>query len=134
MKLRGFSTLRLPKRSYTFHTVDAKTNQVKVPLLGLPKEEDWVLYAPYEDKTMIRDVLAYELSNKMGRYAPRTRYVEFFLNTDGGPVNMRDYAGVYVLVEKDQAWQGTRQHRQARSGNEDRARDHRRLHHQARSQ
>lgn len=100
VKLRGFSTLRLPKRSYSFHTVDAKTNQVKVPLLGLPKEEDWVLYAPYEDKTMIRDVLAYDLSNKMGRYAPRTRYVELFLNTDGGPLNMRDYAGVYVLVEK----------------------------------
>ncbi len=100
VKLRGFSTLRLPKRSYSFHTVDAKTNQVKVPLLGLPKEEDWVLYAPYEDKTMMRDVLAYELCNKMGRYAPRTRHVELFLNTDGGPVNMRDYAGVYVLVEK----------------------------------
>ena len=100
IKLRGFSTLRLPKRSYTFHSVDAKTNQVKVPLLGLPKEEDWVLYAPYEDKTMIRDVLAYELAAKMGGYAPRTRYVELFLNTDGGPLNMRDYAGVYVLAEK----------------------------------
>lgn len=100
VKLRGFSTLRLPKRSYTFHTVDAKTNQVKAPLLGLPKEEDWVLYAPYEDKSMIRDVLAFELSNRMGHYAPRTRYVELFLNTDGGPLTMRDYAGVYVLMEK----------------------------------
>lgn len=100
MHLRGTTTLHLPKRSYAFHTVDAETNQTKVSLLGLPREEDWVLYAPYEDKTLIRDVLAYELANRMGHYAPRTRYVELFLNTSRRPLSLRDYAGVYVLMEK----------------------------------
>jgi hypothetical protein len=97
---RGNTTQRLPKSSFTFHTVDGQTNQVKAALLGLPAEEDWVLYAPFEDKTLIRDVLAYELANKMGRYAPRTRYVELFITASRHQLSMRDYAGVYVLVEK----------------------------------
>jgi hypothetical protein len=97
---RGTSSLQLPKHSYTFHTVDAQTNQMKVELFGLPKDDDWILYAPFEDKTLIRDVLAYELSNKMGQYAPRTRYIELFCQNSDGPISMRDYQGVYVLVEK----------------------------------
>lgn len=98
--VRGNSTRRLPKSSYTFHTVENRTNQVKVSLLGLPKEEDWVLYAPYEDKTMIRDVLAFELARQSGHYAPRTRYVEVFIARSPGRLSMRDYVGVYVLMEK----------------------------------
>ena len=98
--LRGYTTLHLPKHSYTFHTVDNRTNQTKVSLLGLPADDDWVLYAPFEDKTMIRDVLAYELANKTGHYAPRTRYIELFVNSQAHPLSMRDYAGVYVLMEK----------------------------------
>jgi hypothetical protein len=98
--MRGSSTMDLPKHSFTVHMLDSKTNQTKVALLGMPKEEDWVLYAPFEDKTMIRDVLAFQLANKMGRYAPRTRYVELFMSSSRRPVSMRDYAGVYVLMEK----------------------------------
>src|SRR5690242_8555723 len=48
----------------------------------------------------MRDVLAYELFNRMGRYAPRTRYVELFIRTSDRPLSMRDYAGLYVLIEK----------------------------------
>jgi hypothetical protein len=59
-----------------------------------------VLYAPYVDKTLMRDVLGYELSNMMGRYAPRTRFVEVFIHYSAGKLTYRDYAGVYVLVEK----------------------------------
>jgi hypothetical protein len=98
--LRGSSTLQLPKQSYTMHTFDRQGKQTKVSLLGLPKEEDWVLYAPFEDKTMIRDVLAFELMRKMGHYAPRTRYVELFMKRADGLLSMRDYCGVYVLMEK----------------------------------
>jgi hypothetical protein len=98
--LRGYSTLRLPKPSYTLHTVDSATNQIKVPLLGLAADEDWVLYAPFEDKSLIRDVLAYELARRTGHYAPRTRFVELFVRTSNRPLSMRDYVGVYVLIEK----------------------------------
>jgi hypothetical protein len=34
------------------------------------------------------------------RYAPRTRFVEVYLNTSGGPVSAANYNGIYVLEEK----------------------------------
>lgn len=99
---RGNSSRWLPKSSYTLHTLDAQTNQAKVALLGLPKEEDWVLYAPFEDKSLLRDVLAFELARRMGHYAPRTRFVELFIDEEPQPTALasKQYAGVYVLVEK----------------------------------
>jgi len=100
VNVRGFSTLRQPKNSLTFRLIDENNDKVKASLFGLPKESDWVLYAPYSDKTLIRDALAYELSNQMGRYAPRTRFVEVFIDRSGGKLGSRDYMGVYVLVEK----------------------------------
>ena len=100
VNVRGFSTLRQPKNSLTVRLIDENNDKVKAPLFGLPKESDWVLYAPYVDKTLIRDALAYELSNQMGRYAPRTRFVEVFMDRSGGKLGQRDYMGVYVLVEK----------------------------------
>lgn len=100
VNIRGFSTLRQPKNSYTVNLRDANGDKLRVSLLGLPKEADWVLYAPYADKSLIRDVLAYELSNQMGRYAPRTRFVEVFVHRYGARLNRSDYQGVYVLAEK----------------------------------
>ena len=100
VNVRGFSTRHQPKRSLTIRLLDENGDKTKAGLLGMPKESDWVLYAPYADKTLMRDVLAYELSNLMGRYAPRTRFVEVFMDRSGGKLSQRDYAGVYVLVEK----------------------------------
>ncbi len=100
VNLRGFSTLRQPKNSMTVRLIDEDNSKVKAGLLGLPKESDWVLYAPYADKTLIRNALAYELSNQMGRYAPRTRFVEVFMERSGGKLGQRDFMGLYLLVEK----------------------------------
>ncbi len=60
--------------------------------MGLPKETDWVLNAPFIDRSFLRNVLAYDLFRCMGRYASRTRYCELFLNGE--------YKGVYILMEK----------------------------------
>ena len=51
----------------------------------------------------MRTMLAMEFSNSMGYYSPRTRFVEVFVNENGGQVggpNSDDYKGVYVLMEK----------------------------------
>src|SRR5207244_4975977 len=93
-------SLRYPKKSYTLKTVDDGDDPLNVALLGMPKESDWVLYAPFPDKTLMRDVLAYELSNEIGRWAPRTRFVELFVNETGGRISRRDYLGVYVFEER----------------------------------
>jgi hypothetical protein len=80
------------KLSYTVETrTDSGTN-LNVPLLGLPQENDWVLYGPYSDKSLIRNALAYHLGNAMGWWSPRTRFCEVFINDE--------YRGVYVLTEK----------------------------------
>lgn len=92
IELRGESSQMFPKKSFKVETQDAAGNNLNVPLLGMPPENDWVLYAPYTDKTFLRDVLAYKMGRDLGNYAPRTRFVELIVNDD--------YQGVYVLIER----------------------------------
>ena len=69
-------------------------------MLDLPAQSDWVLYAPYDiDRALIRNALMYELSNRLGRYAARTRFVEMFLAESGQRVDASKYVGVYVIIE-----------------------------------
>src|SRR6266404_3406072 len=100
LNVRGHTSLRHPKHSYHFQTKTDGLTSRKVSLLGLPKDSDWVLYAPYSDKSLIRDVLGYEISNQIGRYAARTKFVEVFLNDSRGKLSQRNYLGVYVFEEK----------------------------------
>ena len=68
----------------------------------MPAESDWVLYAPYSEKTLMQNALAYMWSNRMGQYAVRTRFVEVFMNGNAGSKvdYAGDYRGVYILMEK----------------------------------
>jgi len=89
---RGNSSQWQDKTPYRFETVDNNGENNNVELLGMPAENDWVLYAPWQDKTFIRNALTYKLSNELDRYASRTRHVELYLNDE--------YRGIYVLMEK----------------------------------
>ena len=71
-----------------------------MPALGFPAESDWVLYASYFDRTLLRDSLVYDLSNQYGQYGVRTRPVEVYLNTGGGTISEADYLGVYIFEER----------------------------------
>lgn len=97
---RGNTSRQFPKRSYTIKLTRDDGRTEPASLAGLPAEFDWVLYAPYFDRTLLRDVLAYDLSNRIGRYAPRTRFVEVFVVGRGRRLRSSDYLGVYVLTEK----------------------------------
>lgn len=93
IELRGSSSLFLfPKVGYAIETRLENGENNNVSLLGLPKENDWVLYGPYSDKTLIRNALAYKIAGSMMDYAPRTRFCELVLN--------EEYLGVYMLTEK----------------------------------
>jgi len=100
VKIRGYTSRRYPKHSLTVELRDAFDAPVHESLLGQPADSDWVLYAPYPDKSLIRDALAYEISNQMGHYASRTRFVEVFLNDTTNRLSRAHYVGVYVLEEK----------------------------------
>lgn len=92
IEYRGSSTQGFPKKQYGMSTVNADGTERNVSLLGLPEENDWILNAPYTDKTMMREYLTYNWARRMGHYATRTRYCE--LVVDG------QYQGVYILLEK----------------------------------
>ena len=92
IEIRGSSSQMFPKKQYGFETIDSTGEDEDVSLLGFPAESDWILYAPYSDKSLIRNVLAYKLANNIGRYASRSRLCELVLNDE--------YMGVYVLLEK----------------------------------
>lgn len=97
--VRGHSSSGFEKKQYKLETWDEYAEDLDASVLGFPADSDWVMYAPYSDKTLMRNLLAYKWSNEMGRYAVRTRCVEVFMNKDGNDVSASDYAGVYVFME-----------------------------------
>ncbi len=100
IKIRGSSSANFDKKPYGLEIRDERGNDRSASILGFPSESDWVLYPPYSDKTFMRNVLAYDWSNDIGRYAVRTRFVEVFVKSGVGRLAYADYAGVYVLMEK----------------------------------
>ena len=100
IKIRGTSSQDFPKKQYSIEIIDDDGNELNVSLLGLPEESDWVLSAPYSDKTLIRNTLAYELANQMGFYAPRNKFIELFINEREDLLIEGGYKGVYTLIEK----------------------------------
>lgn len=89
---RGQSSAGFPQPQYNVETQDAFGNNLNTSILGMPQENDWVLYAPYNDKTIMRNVLTYKLGRDFGKWAPRTRFCEVVLNNQ--------YQGIYVMMEK----------------------------------
>ena len=90
--LRGSSTKNFEKKSYSIETADMSGVKQLVSLLGMPIESDWDLVSVYQDKSLVRDPLTYDLSRSMGHYAPRYRNVEVVLNNE--------YQGIYEVTEK----------------------------------
>ncbi|MGZ3882986.1 MAG: CotH kinase family protein [Bacteroidia bacterium] len=90
--IRGNTTQNFEKKPYSVELHDASGAKLSAPLLGMPTESDWELIAEYQDKTLMRIPMTYQLSRQMGNYAARTRNVEVIFNGE--------YAGVYALVEK----------------------------------
>ena len=101
LKVRGSSTAGRPKPSLSLEAWDAYDQGRGIAPLGLPRDADWVLWGPYNfDLTLMHNPFIYELSNQIGRYAPRTRFVEVFFHMGGRPLRSNNYYGVYALTEK----------------------------------
>jgi hypothetical protein len=99
--IHGSSTESLPKHAFSLEFWDDLDNSADYSPLGLPAESDFVLYAPDNfEPVLIHNPLIYQLSNEIGRYAPRTCLVEVYLVTNTGPVLATNYNGIYVLEEK----------------------------------
>ena len=92
IEIRGSYSATLPQKPFGIETRDIQGNNNNVPLFGMPQENDWILLANYNDKTFLRNVLAFDLFEKMGHYAPRTKLCEVVINDI--------YNGIYVFTEK----------------------------------
>jgi hypothetical protein len=95
IELRGQTSQDFPKKPYGIELRDGAGMARKMPLLGMPPESDWVLYAPcYFDKSCLRNAFIYHLYRELDpdRYGVRWRFAEVFID--------RDYKGLYLVVER----------------------------------
>ena len=96
IEIRGNSTSSLPtipKKQYGFETRAADgINSTDVSLFGMPAQSDWILSAVMSDKSLIRNMLTYQIAREMGKWASRTQYCELVINDE--------YRGVFIFEEK----------------------------------
>lgn len=101
---RGAYSTEWRQKPYSVEAMDEAGAEVDVAPLGMPPHADWVLYFPdadqNKDPSLLFNTFAYELSGRMGHYAARFRWVEAFINENGGDLSLADRRGVYALIEK----------------------------------
>ena len=101
MTVRGSSSSAFPKKGYNVKLRDESGADRELSVFGLPKAEKWALVAPWSfDMNFFNNAFAYELSNRLGRWAPHTRLVEVFFNVDGGDLDMSDHVGIYLVTDR----------------------------------
>jgi hypothetical protein len=88
IEYRGSSSKLYPKRSYTVKFKEEKA----IHWRGLNLRGDWVLYAPYADRSCIRNTLAEYFFGAMGHYTTKSIFVDLYIN--------KNYVGLYELREK----------------------------------
>ena len=93
IEIRGSSSQVTPKKQYGLSTkkADGVINN-NVSLLGLPKDNDWILNGMVFEPSLIDNYLSYNLSRAIGEYASRTIFCEVVINGT--------YNGLYLLLEK----------------------------------
>lgn len=101
--IRGNTSRMFPKKGYKLNltTVDAYGTTIgnKLSLFDMRKDDDWILYALYNDDTKIRDALSMKVWEQFGAgavsensyYGPKMTYVEVFADNS--------YCGLYGLME-----------------------------------
>ncbi len=91
IKYRGVTSLTFPKKGYRLSLRDGN-ELVKHSFLGMRKDDDWVLYAAYNDQEKIRNVFSSKLWNDCcsnGTNGMEYKYIELFINSR--------YQGLYAL-------------------------------------
>jgi hypothetical protein len=102
---RGAFSSSWRQKPYSVEALNEDDGERDVSPLGLPAHADWVLYFPdadsNKDPAMLFNTFAYELYQHFGRdFAVKFRWVEAFVNEDGGDLQLSDRRGVYAIFEK----------------------------------
>jgi hypothetical protein len=87
IKLRGNSTLYMPKKAYKIKFDEAQY------MLSDYAEKEWVLLANFADQTLLRNALAYQMGKDLTMdFAPMVRFVDVYINGV--------YQGNYLLTDQ----------------------------------
>ena len=83
--IRGNSTAGFSKKSYKIKFEEKQT------VFDMDNNKHWVLNANYDDKTMMRQYIGFEIARSLDgmAYSPKWRFVNFYLEGD--------YLGVYIM-------------------------------------
>lgn len=94
IKYRGNSSYyNSDKKPFAVKTVNEKGKKLNVSILGMGADSDWALLAPFGDKSLIRDILVFDLmKNGNMEYVPTGRYCEVVLNGV--------YQGIYIMAAR----------------------------------
>jgi hypothetical protein len=96
---RGQSSAGAEKSPYKVEFWDEYDADLDRPVLGMPAESDWAMIGEAFDATQIQNSLVYDWGAKMGLATVRLRFVELYINFDGGPLEATDFFGLYALTE-----------------------------------
>lgn len=92
IEIRGASSSGYPQTPYGFETRTLVGANNNVPILGMPAENDWVLLSNYNDRSLVRNSLAFKLFEEMGHYSVKTSLCEVLIDSA--------YRGIYLFAEK----------------------------------
>lgn len=103
IRVRGNTSRNYPKKGYklelTKYSNSGSVVNNKLSLLNMREDNDWILYAMYNDNTKIRDKLSIDIWNQFGAkdnpyssdFGTKLEYVELVVNGE--------YYGIYGLME-----------------------------------
>lgn len=91
IRIRGNSSRSFDKKSYKISFVNSQNLPKELEVMGMAQGDEWALYGPFLDKTLIRNYMWLNISAKIMGYAPNVRFCECYI--DG------QYNGLYVMME-----------------------------------
>ena len=103
MKLRGrTSSYMQDKKPFSLEIRNYRTGESENrPFLRLDAESDFIFHAPYIDRSLVRNYIAYTLQRQLLDWAPECRLAEVFVAARGTEeTDMTNYQGVYLITEK----------------------------------
>jgi hypothetical protein len=92
IEIRGASSAGYPQKPYSIETRDSVDSNNNISILDMPTENDWVLLSNYNDRSLIRNALAFKLFGEMGNYSVKSSLCEVVIDSS--------YKGIYLLGEK----------------------------------
>jgi hypothetical protein len=91
----GNMSMAYEKGNYKVNLITETGSNRKYPLLGMEKENEWLLIGSQLDKSFMRNFIAYTVAKEIMPFAPDARYCEVLFQSNGVYI----YEGIYTLIE-----------------------------------